>query len=163
MDVLSTPDTWAWIGWIVLILVFVVIEMLTGELTFLMLSGGSAAGLLSDLLGAPLWMQAIVAALAAVALLTFLRPPLLRRLHRGADERPSGVDALLGLQGLVLSRVSPSVPGQVKLTNGDVWTARSDTGIRLDPATRVEVVRIDGATAVVRAVVPRAHEKEVAT
>ncbi|WP_295829962.1 NfeD family protein, partial [uncultured Microbacterium sp.] len=41
--------------------------------------------------------------------------------------------------------------GQVKLSNGDVWTARAETDTRIDPATRIEVVRIDGATAVVRA------------
>ncbi|MEV7875457.1 NfeD family protein [Microbacterium sp. NPDC089188] len=151
MDVLSIIDTWAWIGWLVLILVFLVVEMLTGELTFLMLAGGSAVGLGTGVLGAPLWLQVVSAALAAVALLLFLRPPLLRRLHRGADARPSNVEALLGLEGLVLSRVSPAVAGQVKLANGDVWTARSDGDTRLDPATRIEVVRIDGATAVVRA------------
>ncbi len=151
MDVLSTLDTWAWIGWILLILAFLVFEMLTGELTFFMLSVGSLVGLIADLVGAPLWLQIIVAALAAVALLTFLRPSLLRRLHRGADTSPSNIDALLGLEGLALTRVSSSVAGQVKLANGDIWTARTDTDTRLDPAARIEVVRIDGATAIVRA------------
>lgn len=151
MDVLSTLDTWAWIGWILLILVFLVFEMLTGELTFFMLSVGGLAGLVTGLMGVPLWAQIIVAALAAVALLTLVRPPLLRRLHRGADARPSNVEALLGLEGLTLTRVSSSVVGQVKLANGDVWTARTDTDTRLDPAARIEVVRIDGATAIVRA------------
>lgn len=158
MDVLSTFDTWAWIAWLVLILVFLVVEMLTGELTFLMLSVGSVVGLAADLVGAPLWLQVVLAALAAGALLTFLRPPLLRRLHRGADTRPSNVEALLGLEGLVLSRMSPSVAGQVKLANGDVWTARAETDTRIDPATRVEVVRIDGATAVVRPKEQRSHD-----
>ncbi|WP_136585734.1 NfeD family protein [Microbacterium hydrothermale] len=151
MDVVSTIAAWAWIAWLVAILVFLVVEMLTGELTFLMFAGGSVAGLVAEVLGAPLWVQVIVAALSAVALLAFLRPPLLRRLHRGADSRPSNIEALLGLEGLVITRVSPAVAGQVKLANGDVWTARSDTDTRLDPATRIEVVRIDGATAVVRA------------
>jgi len=108
-------------------------------------------GLVSDLWGAPLWLQIIAAAVASVALLLFVRPPLVQRLHRGSDPRPSNVEALLGLEGLVLSRMSASVPGQVKLSNGDVWTARADTDTRIDPATRIEVVRIDGATAVVRA------------
>lgn len=151
MDVLSTIDTWAWIGWLVLILVCLVVEMLTGELTFLMLAGGSLVGLSTGLVGVPLWAQIIAAAVASVALLTFLRPPLLRRLHRGADTRPSNVEALLGLEGLTLSRMSSSLAGQVKLANGDVWTARTDTDTRIDPATRIEVVRIDGATAIVRA------------
>lgn len=151
MDVLSTLDTWAWIGWILLILAFLVFEMLTGELTFAMLAGGGVVGLVTGLLGGPLWVQILVAALAAVALLTLLRPSLLRRLHRGADTRPSNIEALLGLEGLALTRLSSSVTGQVKLANGDVWTALTDTDTRLDPAARIEVVRIDGATAIVRA------------
>ena len=150
MDVLSTIDIWAWIVWLVLILVFLVVEMLTVELTFLMLALGGIVGLAADLVGGPLWVQVIVAAVSAFALLVFLRPPLLRRLQRTADARPSNVEALLGIDGLVLATVS-RVSGQVKLANGDVWTARSDSDIRLDPGTRVEVARIDGATAVVRA------------
>ncbi len=151
MDVLSTIDTWAWIIWLVVILLFLVIEMLTVELTFLMLAIGGIVGLVTDLGGAPPWAQVIVAAVAAIALVVFLRPRLLRRLQRSADARPSNVEALLGLDGFVLATVS-RVSGQVKLSNGDVWTARTDSDdIRLDPGTRVEVARIDGATAVVRA------------
>lgn len=49
MDVLSTIDTFAWIFWLLLILVFLVIEMLTVELTFLMLALGGIVGLVADL------------------------------------------------------------------------------------------------------------------
>ncbi|MGC0370930.1 NfeD family protein [Microbacterium sp. SLBN-111] len=147
---LSTIDTWAWILWLVVILLFLVIEMITVELTFLMLALGGIVGLVADLGGAPPWVQVILAAAAAIALVVFLRPRMLRRLQRTADTRPSNVEALIGLDGLVLATVS-RVAGQVKLANGDVWTARSDTDTRLDPGTPVEVARIDGATAVVRA------------
>lgn len=84
MDVLSTIDTFAWILWLVLILVFLVIEMLTVELTFLMLALGGIVGLVADLGGAPLWLQVIIAAMAAIALVVFLRPRMLRRLGRGS-------------------------------------------------------------------------------
>ena len=150
MDVLSTIDTFAWIFWLLLILVFLVIEMLTVELTFLMLALGGIVGLVADLAGAPLWVQVIIAAMAAIALVVFLRPRMLQRLQRSADTRPSNVEALLGLEGEVLITVS-RVAGQVKLANGDVWTARSDGDTRLQPGAHIEVARIDGATAVVRA------------
>jgi membrane protein implicated in regulation of membrane protease activity len=39
--------------------------------------------------------------------------------------------------------------GQVKLANGDIWTARTEAG-DLQPGMRVRVSRIDGATAIVR-------------
>ncbi|MCK6065209.1 NfeD family protein [Microbacterium sp. dk485] len=135
-------------------LICLVIEMLTLDLTFLMLSIGGLAGLGSDLLGAPLWLQVILAAAVAAVLLLALRPPLLKRLHRGSDTRPSNVDALLGLDGRVLATVS-TFAGQVKLANGDIWTARSDGQGEIEPGTPVRVARIDGATAYVR---PRPQE-----
>lgn len=154
MELLQIVEQWAWIGWLVLMLIFLVIEMLTLDLTFLMLSIGGLAGLGADLLGAPLWLQVIVAAAVAAILLFALRPPLLRRLHRGEDTTPSNIEALLGIEGRVLATVS-GVSGQVKLANGDVWTARTDGPGELEPGSAVRVARIDGATAFVR---PRPEE-----
>lgn len=82
MDVLTQ---YAWIAWLVLILVFATIEVFTLEMTFLMLALGSVAGLLSGLTGIPWWAQFIVAAVVAIALILTLRPSLLRMLRRGAD------------------------------------------------------------------------------
>ena len=154
MELIQTIEDWAWIGWLVLILAFLVIEMLTLDFTFLMLSIGGLAGLGSGLLGAPLWLQVIVAGVVAAILVLFLRPPLLRRLRRGEDPTPSNVDALIDLHGRVVATVSAN-GGQVKLSNGDVWTARSESG-ELEPDTPIHVSRIDGATAVVRSDSPTA-------
>jgi membrane protein implicated in regulation of membrane protease activity len=148
VELIQTVEEYAWIGWLVLILAFLVIEMLTLDFTFLMLSIGGLAGLGADLVGAPLWLQVIVAGLVAAVLVLFLRPPLLRRLRRGEDPTPSNVDALIDLGGRVLSTVDAH-GGQVRLTNGDIWTARTDAG-DLEPGTVITVSRIDGATAVVR-------------
>jgi membrane protein implicated in regulation of membrane protease activity len=152
VELIQTIEQWAWIGWLVLILVFLVIEMLTLDFTFLMLSIGGLAGLGADLLGAPLWLQVIIAAVVAAVLVLVLRPPLLRRLRRGEDPALSNVDALVGLSGIVLSTVSTH-NGQVKLANGDVWTARAPSG-ELEPGTQVHVSRIDGAIAVVHSADP---------
>jgi membrane protein implicated in regulation of membrane protease activity len=148
VDIVAAIEQFAWIAWLVLILLFLVIEMLTLDFTFLMLSIGGLAGLGSDLLGAPIWLQVIIAAVVAALLVLFLRPPLLRRLRRGEDPTPSNVAALIGLTGRVVSTVSDH-SGQVKLANGDLWTARSLDTRDLEPGTVVLVGRIDGATAFV--------------
>lgn len=152
-------EQFAWIGWLVLILVFLTVEALTLDFTFLMLGIGGVAGLASDLLGAPVWLQVIIAAVLAALLILVLRPPLLKRLHRGEDPTLSNVAALIGLSGQVISTVSP-LGGQVKLSNGDVWTARAPVG-ELPPGTAVTVTRIDGATAFV-AMVPHERNEELA-
>ena len=147
--VMGVIAEWAWIGWLVLIALFLVIEMLTLDFTFLMLAVGSAFGMVSGFVGAPIWLQIIIAGIAATILILLLRPPLLRRLHRGEDPTPSNIEAVIGLTGFVLHDIS-AVSGQVKLANGDIWTART-TGAAVIPAgTRIAVAAIEGATAIVR-------------
>jgi membrane protein implicated in regulation of membrane protease activity len=144
-------DTYAWIFWLGLILLFIVVEMLTLEFTFLMIAIGSLGGLVAGAFGAPWWFQIVVAAVLSLLLLLTLRPPLLRLLKRGGDPAKSNVDALLGLEGHVLDRLTPT-SGHVKLSNGDTWTARVSPLVdqrELERGERVLVTAIDGATAVV--------------
>ncbi len=142
---------YAWIVWLVLILLFVTIEMVTLELTFLMIAVGSLGGLVSGLLGAPWWLQLVIAAVLSVALLLGIKPPLLRALKKGGDPTKSNVDALLGLDGHVVQSIGAQ-GGQVRLANGETWTAQLSPGSEqrvVEPGERVLVIAIDGATAVV--------------
>ena len=142
---------YAWIVWLVLILIFITIEMASLELTFLMLAIGSVGGLVAGLLGAPWWLQLVVAAVLSMALLLGIKPPLIRALRKGADPTPSNVDALLGLHGRVISSIGET-GGQVRLANGETWTARlspvTDQRV-VEPGERILVTAIEGATAVV--------------
>ncbi|WP_431247502.1 NfeD family protein [Leifsonia xyli] len=146
MDITS----FAWIAWLVLILVFVIVEMLTLDFVFLMMAIGSLGGLLSGLFGAPWWLQLIIAAILSVVLIFFIRPPLLHALKRGGDPAKSNVDRLIGMGGVVVSTVTRA-SGLVKLQIGETWTARlaGTSPPELVPGEHVVVVAIEGATAVV--------------
>lgn len=151
---------YAWIVWLVLILLFVTIEMVTLELTFLMIAVGSVGGLVAGLLGASWWLQLVTAAVLAMVLLLGIRPPLLRLLKKGGDPSKSNVDALLGLDGRVVSTIE-STGGQVRLANGETWTARLSPAIAqrvVEPGERVLVTAIDGATAIVVPAEGNTHE-----
>ncbi len=52
---------YAWIVWLVLILIFLIVEVTTLEFTFLMLAVGSLGALLGGLLGVPWWGQILIA------------------------------------------------------------------------------------------------------
>ncbi|NNH02912.1 NfeD family protein [Microbacterium ulmi] len=145
------PDLteYIWIAWLVLALLFIIIELLTLEFTFLMLAAGSLiGGLGTNLLGGPWWLQVGLAAALSALLLFTIRPLLLRLLHRGSEAVPMNVDALFGMLGRVVVPVT-SVHGSVRLDNGETWTARladSAPGTTLDVGTRVHVVAVLGAT-----------------
>lgn len=140
--------TLAWVVWLALILIFLVIEIFTLDFTFLMLAVASIAGVLSALFGVPWFFQLLIVAVLALVLLFAVRPSLLRALRKGADETPSNVDALIGLRGKVSTAFS-GASGHVKLSNGDTWTARVVGGDDLALGDAVVVVSIEGATAVV--------------
>ena len=141
---------WGWVLWLALILIFVIIEVFTLDFTFLMLAGGSLGGLVAYFLTAPLWAQIVAAGVLAIVLLFLVRPPLLRSFRKGEDPTPSNVEALLGLTGSVVKEFADG-RGQVKLVNGDTWSARlaDDVTGSVAEGARVVVQRIDGATAVV--------------
>jgi membrane protein implicated in regulation of membrane protease activity len=99
------------------------------------LAGGGAA------------LQWIVFTAVAAASLLVLRP-IARRHLRTPMQLRTGTDALIGCPALVLERVDGN-GGQVKI-GGEIWTARSfDEDQAFEPGTRVEVLKIDGATALV--------------
>ncbi|MEO6533362.1 MAG: NfeD family protein [Pseudolysinimonas sp.] len=160
-DVLTT---WAWVFWLALILVFLIIEVLSLSLVFLMVAVGSVGGLVAGLLGAPWWVELIVAAVLSLLLLFFVRPPLLRLTHRGADPARSNVDRLLGTAGTVVKAFDDGT-GQVKLSNGETWTAKlaHHAMIPLVEGDPVLVDSIEGATAIVSPVTkPNPTEKSPA-
>lgn len=146
------PDLvqYLWIAWLVLAVLFVIIELLTLEFTFLMLAAGTLIGGLGmNLLGGVWWLQVLAAAAVSALLLFTIRPLLLRLLHRSSQHIPTNVDALAGMSARVVSAFVDG-DGSVKLDNGETWTARlADTAASVTPGQRVTVTAVRGATVVV--------------
>ena len=99
------------------------------------------------LAGAGLAVQFVVFTLASIASIAVLRPIARRHLRTPAQLR-TGTAALVGQRAVVLERVDAE-GGKVKI-GGEVWSARSfDEDEILEPGARAEVLKIDGATALV--------------
>ncbi|NHC14109.1 NfeD family protein [Motilibacter deserti] len=136
-----------WAGWLALALVLAAVETLTLDLVALMLAVGAAAGAVAAALGAPPVLQAVVACVTALGMLLAVRPVALRHLRPAARTR-TGTAALVGRQAVVLERTDAST-GRVKLA-GEVWSARTYLpDVTVEPGSTVDVISIDGATAVV--------------
>ncbi len=99
------------------------------------------------LAGGGLALQVAVFVALALASLAVLRPVARRHLRTPASLR-TGTAALVGARAVVLERVDGD-GGQVKIA-GEVWSARAyDDDEVIEPGTRVDVLKIDGATALV--------------
>ena len=135
-----------WALWLTVFLAFAAVEMLTLDLFFIMLGGGALAALVADFTGADLWLQIVAFCVVSLLMIAFVRPVTLKHLHKGPAEQRTNIDRLIGETALVMEPVS-STGGLVKI-GGDIWSARSDSGV-LAEGQRVIVAAIEGATAVV--------------
>src|SRR5688572_25305547 len=97
--------------------------------------------------GAPLSVQLIVFIFCSVASLAVIRPVARRHLNMPPSIR-TGTAALVGARAVVLERVHAD-GGRVKI-GGEEWTARPyDEDATYEEGARVEVLKIEGATALV--------------
>jgi membrane protein implicated in regulation of membrane protease activity len=136
----------AWVLWLALALIFGIIETTTLDLTFLMLGGGALVGGVAAMLGAPFLLQALVAIAASAALIGVVRPVAKRHLRQPVNAR-TGVAALVGRRAIVVERVDAH-GGRIKLA-GEIWSARSYDNAVIEIGATVDVVEIQGATALV--------------
>ncbi len=92
-------------------------------------------------------LQMVVFIVISAASVAFLRPVARGHLRTPARLR-TGTAALVGQPATVLERVDAE-GGSVKLA-GEVWSARAfDEDRAFEPGQRVEVLKIEGATALV--------------
>jgi membrane protein implicated in regulation of membrane protease activity len=145
MTLVNDIDAWVW--WLVGAAALGIPLVVTAMPEFGMLAVGAVAAAIAAGLGGDIVVQVLVFAVVSVALIAVVRPIATR--HR--SQRPqlvTGVDALKGKQAVVLERVDHA-GGRIKLA-GEVWSARSlDTGRAYEAGQEVDVVDIEGATAIV--------------
>lgn len=130
------------IAWLVLLILFLVMEAGTVTLVSLWFAAGALVAMIAALLHAPLWLQGTLFTVVSALLLLALRPWL----HKYINPRKiaTNADAIIGTEGYVTAAVdNVAATGQVKL-GGMVWTARSTSGVPIPEGTLVRVDRIEG-------------------
>ncbi len=136
-----------WVAWIGLAVLLGIIEVTTLDLVFAMLAAGALAAAVTAMVTDAVLLQVLVALVVSVAMLGVVRPLALRHLRTPLAIR-TGTDALVGQRGLVLEPVDGH-NGRIKL-KGEVWSARTyDPSTSIEAGRHVEIVQIDGATAIV--------------
>ena len=124
--------------WLVLAAGLAGVELLTLDLVFLMIAAGAGAAGVVALVGGPLALQ--LAAFAAVAL---------RHLRKDTGAGASYLDTLPGRR--VAAQGAITGDAGTLAVDGDTWSARVEPGApEVAPGDEVTVLRIDGATLVVR-------------
>ncbi|HEU4336447.1 MAG TPA: NfeD family protein [Nocardioides sp.] len=140
-----------WETWLGLSIVLGVVEMFSLDLIFAMLAAGAVVGMVAAIIGLPVFVQILAALGASIAMLAFVRPAFVKRLHTG-PELALGHGKLVGTRGLVTQEITGLSAGRIKVA-GDVWSALPyDEHLTIAPGETVEILQIKGATAYVHPV-----------
>jgi membrane protein implicated in regulation of membrane protease activity len=138
----------AWLAWSIAAALLAVGEIFTPGLFFLgPVALAAVAGAVAAAVGGAVWLQLVVFIAGSAASLGLLRP--IARAHlRMPPAIRTGAAALEGGHALVLQRVDRN-GGRVRI-GGEEWSARAYMPDQvIEPGTQVEVVKIEGATALV--------------
>ncbi len=138
-----------WI-WVIILVATLLIEVETaGTLVSLWFSLGALVALIVLWLGGPLPLQIIMFLVVAIASLLAIRP-LASNYFRG-NTVPTNQDRVIGAQAQLLTPITSTSWGQVKVF-GSVWSVQSIDKKPIPEGTLVEVVALEGAKLIVKAV-----------
>jgi membrane protein implicated in regulation of membrane protease activity len=137
-----------WVLWVVVACAFGVGEMLTGGFFLAPFAlGALISAAAADVAG--MGVAVVVFVLASILTLAVVRPVVRSHLRMPPHLR-TGAAALVGKQAIVLETIANDQGVGIVRIDGEVWTARSlhDDQV-IERGTRVEVIDIKGATALV--------------
>lgn len=132
--------------WLILAIIFLVIEAITVGLTTIWFAAGSFAGLLLSMAHAPIWLQFALFLAVSLCLLVFTRKIFVEKLKTGSES--TNAEALIGEIGQVMSEIKPLETGQVRI-KGQMWSAANKDEEHIAAGSFVKVIAIEGVKLIV--------------
>ena len=133
---------WAAILWLLLMVIFLVIEGISVMLWSTWFAAGALVSLILSLFKVSFPVQLVVFAVVSCGLLALLRPVVQKYVTPKIVK--TNVDSVIGSQGTVLVAIDNiAAEGQVKL-GAMYWTARSTTGEKIPEGKLIRVDRVEG-------------------
>lgn len=134
--------------WLILLVVFIVIEIGTMGLTTIWFAGGSIAGFVASILGADMIIQVVVFLAVSILMLVFTRPFAARYINK--NKTRTNVDSLIGQKAVVTMDIDNlEATGEAKV-DGKEWMARAEEdGLKIPAGTTVVIRSISGVKLIV--------------
>ena len=139
-----------WHIWLILGIIFVIIEIFDPAFFFLALGIGAILTAVMSLL--PFVEDSIIWQLLSFAVFSFISFLMMRKLGKKVLSHPgseTNVYALKGKLGFITKDIPQDGKGLVKV-GGEEWTAVSEDGQPLAQGLKIEVLEIDGNKLIVR-------------
>ena len=124
--------------WGILIVVSIVVELITDELTIIWGTVGAIFALISATLKAPIWLQLIIFFVFTISFLLIFRPIIEK--NRKKETIHTNADRIIGMVAVVAESFKENSVGKVTV-NGQTWRA---IGVSNDEFFEGEKVQVEG-------------------
>ena len=134
------------LGWLILLGILLIIEIITLGLTTIWFAGALIAFLVA-ILGGAVWLQVVVFLAVSILLLLFTRPIAMKYMNKNVQK--TNVDSLKGEKAVVIQTIDNlKGTGQVVI-RGMEWSAKAREDKIIKEGTVVKVITVEGVKAVV--------------
>ena len=141
-----------WHIWVIIALVFFIIEFFTSGFAVACFSIGALAAAIGSACHCSLIWQIVLFAVFSFLAFVFVRPLVLKYFFKKNGDKLTNANALVGKKGKVSSDIDPEKGyGRVAI-DGDDWKAVSIDGGFISKGTVVEVVSIDSIIITVKTI-----------
>ena len=133
--------------WILLSIVFLVVELVTVGMVSIWFLAGSLVSLVVTLLGGPVWLQFVLFLVVSGLCFAFLYPRLKHLVRK--NHQATNADMVLGQICVVKERID-NIAGTGSVTvEGKTWSARTAGGETAEPGSLVRAEEIQGVKLIV--------------
>ena len=154
MGFLASVDAMIWV-WLVLSVVFLIVEFVTVGLTSIWFAIGGIIALIVAIIGGPIWLQLLLFVVASIGLLLLTKPLVTKYVN--ARMTRTNADSLVGKCIVIAERVSNTEQTGMALVEGKEWTVRAkEEGDIFEAGEQAKIVEISG----VKLLVAKVSEKK---
>lgn len=132
-----------WHYWVIVALIFVIVEMFTSGFAVMCISFGCLFGAATSALDLELKWQLLAFAIGTALAFMTVRPLVYKLFYKKGEEVKTNAEALIGRRAIVTERIEGELrPGRVKI-DGDDWKAVSLETESIEVGEAVEITAIN--------------------
>ncbi len=134
--------------WLAFMIIFIIIELATAELTTIWFAGGALIATLVSCFGGPFWLQVIFFFVVSIVLLIFTRPLVSKYINN--NHAKTNYEGVIGKVIRVTEKVDNIAATGTAKVNGQDWTVRSkDDDVIIEEGSLAKVEEIQGVKLIV--------------
>ena len=135
--------------WLVAMIVLLLVEAAVPGLVSIWFALGALAAMISSMLNAQLWLQAVWFCVVSLVSLWLTRP--LAKKYVNARTTPTNADMVIGQECVVTEDIDNALGTGAVSVGGKIWTARLENSESCaEKGTKMIVLRIEGVKLIVK-------------